>query len=175
MLYNMHKVRVMIKRWPSKVLVPTENINFKTVFNHSKGGIYVIKKRYLTIFTSIMVILLCILAGILFYRYLLKKPYLNGPNNIVRITITMLPSPPEVKTIQNKDDIKKFTDILDKYTYKPALPSTRKGWDIKIDIVGSPEYTIVFSGNYMECNGTRYSIDKALKEDIRQLFQTLKP
>jgi ABC-type antimicrobial peptide transport system permease subunit len=136
--------------------------------------IIMVKKRFLSILIGIFVILLCLLLGVLYYRYLLKKPYLNGLENIDQITITMLPVPPKTKMLLSKEDIEKFTDIIYDYSYQPVMPNTGKGWGIKIDIAGSPDYTIIFTGDLMECNGTWYSTEESIQEDIRKLFESLK-
>jgi hypothetical protein len=94
--------------------------------------------------------------------------------NIDQITITMMPPPPKTKIILDKEDINKFTEIISNHSYKPIMPIFGKGWDIKIDIVGQPDFTIIFGGNNMKLNGTWYSTDEGLREDIRKLFETLK-
>jgi hypothetical protein len=73
------------------------------------------------------------------------------------ISITALPSPPKIKNITKKKDIKKFVTFFNSIKLSPNIYQGSKGWKYKIEINDSKSHLIYLVGNNLEFDGVWYS------------------
>jgi hypothetical protein len=116
---------------------------------------------------SIIAILLIIFLIIFIIFF---QPKLST-NNIQFMTITSLPSPPQTKTVNNKEDIKAFVDLFNSIKLHPALDFS-KGWIIKIDINNTK--TILISQGRIVINNISYHANNEIVNKINEYIKNLK-
>ena len=122
--------------------------------------------------TKIILLLLAIIlfVGMLLgYRYVIYKPNLDA-NNIKKLLITALPSPPKGKNVTSKDDIEKFVTFFNTIKLNPTSDQSSKGWEIRILAEGAKMNTIYFVGNKLCFNGVWYSIEDKKIDEMRKLY-----
>ena len=122
-------------------------------------------------YKKIIILVTSIILSVLVYRYLTTIPKLNT-ENIKDITIITLPSPPKVKTVNRKEDIKEFVNYYNTISGKPLLYKFFlgfKGWEVMVNI-NNGSHTLRFIGNELEVDGRWFLIDSKVKEQIIYLY-----
>ncbi len=125
------------------------------------------KKKPIVILITVII---CLLLSLVLYQYLIKKPYLDS-SNIDRISITLLQETSVNHLELTKEEIVEFERLYNKNDFKPSLHKNDKGWEIMVNVTGSPNHTISILGDYMKFDGIWYATNGNLKEDILDLVQ----
>lgn len=87
---------------------------------------------------------------------------------VTKISITSLPSPPKVTTIEDKDKISELIKKINEVKVKKSKQTKEKGWKHLIEIQGGEIYKIQVSQSRMIVNGDVYEV-----ENIEELVNFL--
>lgn len=102
------------------------------------------KFGFRTIIAGIVVIVILTIS-LLTTKLTTEKFDLVESTSIDKITITVMPSPPKAKIIDNKDDINKIVDYINSIGIKNKEQGTYKGYEVSINIQGKENYDISFA------------------------------
>lgn len=95
-------------------------------------------------------------------------------SDIDSMTITALPSPPRVKTIDKKVDIEKVVSFINSISKeKIKLKEDIKGWVFSINTKGKKEHSISFTGNMIHIDNDWYKIDTSEIQKLEELYNKL--
>jgi hypothetical protein len=96
------------------------------------------------------------------------------PSDIDSMTITALPSPPKVKTINKKVDIEKVVSYINSISKeKIELKEDVNGWVFLIKTKGKEEHSISFIDNMVHIDNDWYKIDTNETKKLRELYNKL--
>lgn len=89
------------------------------------------------------------------------------------LTITALPSPPQIKTIENKDEIEKIINHINSINKSNIEEDNINGWEFLIKTKGNKEHLISLVGDKININGTFYKVSKDELSKFRDLYNSL--
>ena len=96
------------------------------------------------------------------------------PSDVDSITITALPSPPKVKTIDKKVDVEKIVSFINSISKeKIKLKENINGWVFLIKTKGKEEHSISFIGSMVHIDNDWYKIDSNETKKLRELYNKL--
>lgn len=123
------------------------------------------------------VVVFAVLAfAAVWFLWLMPAPKIAA-DNISKLTVTALPSPPTMKTITDGKQIQAFADAYNSLPLKrsPAFGNAA-GWQIKIDTNDYRYGSIVVAGDQISIHGFRYSTDHdsitKFENAVRNLLST---
>lgn len=102
-----------------------------------------------------------------------KNLNLVDSSNIKEVTISVMPSPPKEKVIDNTEDIKKIVDYINSIKVKNKKQEVYKGWEVSVILKSDKEYSIYFTGNNINIDGIQYTVDSKTIENIKKLYNDL--
>lgn len=94
-------------------------------------------------------------------------------SNIDSITIKALPSPPKMKTIDNKDDIEKVVNYINSIYKEKVKLGDVNGWEFYIQTKGKKEHSISFAGSILNIDGIWYKTNTDEITKFRDLYNSL--
>lgn len=130
------------------------------------------KFGFRTIIAGIVVIAILAIS-LLTTKLTSEKFELVDSSKINNITITVMPSPPKAKVIDNKDDISKIVDYINSIEIKDKEQGTYKGWEVNINLKGKENYDISFVEGCIYLNGIVYKVDKDVINEIKDIYNNL--
>lgn len=130
------------------------------------------KFGFRTIIAGIVVIAILAIS-LLTTKLTSEKFELVDSSKINNITITVMPSPPKAKVIDNKDDISKIVDYINSIEIKDKEQGTYKGWEVNINLKGKENYDISFVEGSIYLNGIVYKVDNNVIKEIKELYNKL--
>lgn len=130
------------------------------------------KFGFRTIIAGIVVIVILAIS-LLTTKLTSEKFNLVDSSNIDNITITVMPSPPKVKIIDNKGDISKIVDYINSIDIKDKEQGTYKGYEVSINLKGKENYDISFAKESIYLNGVLYKVDKDVINEIKDIYNNL--
>ncbi|MBS5939737.1 M56 family metallopeptidase [Clostridium sp.] len=130
------------------------------------------KFGFRTIIAGIVVIVILAIS-LLTTKLTTEKFDLVESTSIDNITITVMPSPPKAKIIDNKDDINKIVDYINSIEIKDKEQGTYKGYEVSINIQGKENYDISFAKESIYLNNVVYKVDKDVINEIKDIYNDL--
>ncbi|VYU38838.1 hypothetical protein [Clostridium tertium] len=130
------------------------------------------KFGFRTMLVGILVIFILAIA-LLTNKLTSEKFNLVDSSKINSITITVMPSPPKVKSIDNKDDISKIVDYINSIEIKDKEQGNYKGYEVNINLKGKENYDISFVDGSIYLNGIVYKVDNNVIKEIKDFYNKL--
>ncbi|MCB2291055.1 hypothetical protein LGK97_15065 [Clostridium sp. CS001] len=96
-----------------------------------------------------------------------------NPEETESITITTLPSPPKIKIIDKKEDIKEIITFINSIKLEETKHDNIKGWVILIATKGKNNHSLSFLGSLIHIDGKWYTTNKDELSKLRTLYNDL--
>lgn len=120
---------------------------------------------------SLSLIILMVILFLSFGHY--KSISKISTIDINSMTITALPSPPKVKSIDKEHDIEKVILFINSIDKKVIMFNGSKGWEFYIRTKGKREHSIYLTGDMMKIDRVWYEIDADEIKKIREIYNGL--
>lgn len=95
-------------------------------------------------------------------------------NDIDILTISALPSPPKIKKVDRKSDIKQVISFINSISKKQIkLEEDINGWEFIINTKGKKLHSISFIGNMINIDKIWYEVDANEIKKMREMYNEL--
>lgn len=94
-------------------------------------------------------------------------------NGIESVTIKVLPSPPNMKTIDKEEDIKSIMEYIESIGKQTIEQEDTNGWEILIQTYGEQQHSIRFLAGMLEMDGVWYRVGETEVEKMKELYNKL--